>query len=128
MPTTPGMSMDMTTVGDTGLLETLQHEVAVGERALDGREVAAHGRALRQERGERVAAVGGGQLPQPSEQAALGPPRDEQPALAAADGDEQLEAFAWSPHLRRRQHRLAARSPGGAARGDGAEQAERSFG
>src|SRR3954468_7282417 len=29
MPTTPGMSMDMTTVGDTGLLDTLQHEVAV---------------------------------------------------------------------------------------------------
>ncbi len=32
MPTTPEMSMDMTTVGDTGLLETLQHEVAVFAR------------------------------------------------------------------------------------------------
>src|SRR4051794_41848347 len=32
MPTTPGMSMDMTTVGDTGLLDTLQHEVAVFAR------------------------------------------------------------------------------------------------
>ncbi len=32
MPTTPEMSMDMTTVGDTGLLDTLQHEVAVFAR------------------------------------------------------------------------------------------------
>ena len=32
MPTTPEMSMDMTTVGDTGLLEALQHEVAVFAR------------------------------------------------------------------------------------------------
>lgn len=32
MPTTPEMSMDMTTVGDTGLLESLQHEVAVFAR------------------------------------------------------------------------------------------------
>lgn len=32
MPTTPDMSMDMTTVGDTGLLDTLQHEVAVFAR------------------------------------------------------------------------------------------------
>ncbi len=32
MPTTPEMSMDMTTVGDTGLLETLQHEVALFAR------------------------------------------------------------------------------------------------
>ena len=29
MPTTPDMSMDTTAVGDTGLLDTLQHEVAV---------------------------------------------------------------------------------------------------
>ncbi|CAM5492190.1 MarR family transcriptional regulator OS=Streptomyces alboniger OX=132473 GN=CP975_22225 PE=4 SV=1 [Streptomyces alboniger] len=32
MPTTPEMSMDMTTLGDTGLLDTLQHEVAVFAR------------------------------------------------------------------------------------------------
>ncbi|WP_328562399.1 MarR family transcriptional regulator [Streptomyces coelicoflavus] len=32
MPTTPEMSMDMTTAGDTGLLETLQHEVALFAR------------------------------------------------------------------------------------------------
>lgn len=32
MPTTPDMSMDMTTVGDSGLLDTLQHEVAVFAR------------------------------------------------------------------------------------------------
>lgn len=32
MPTTPEMSMDMTTVGDSGLLDTLQHEVAVFAR------------------------------------------------------------------------------------------------
>jgi DNA-binding MarR family transcriptional regulator len=32
MPTTPEMSMDMTTVGDTGLLEVLQHEVALFAR------------------------------------------------------------------------------------------------
>ena len=36
MPTTPEMSMDMTTdltaVGDTGLLDTLQHEVALFAR------------------------------------------------------------------------------------------------
>lgn len=32
MPTTPEMSMDMTTVGDPGLLEALQHEVAVFAR------------------------------------------------------------------------------------------------
>lgn len=32
MPTTPEMSMDMTTVGDTGLLDMLQHEVAVFAR------------------------------------------------------------------------------------------------
>ncbi|MEU0673151.1 MarR family transcriptional regulator [Streptomyces sp. NPDC006172] len=32
MPTTPEMSMDMTTVGDPGLLDTLQHEVAVFAR------------------------------------------------------------------------------------------------
>ncbi len=32
MPTTPEMSMDMTTVADSGLLDTLQHEVAVFAR------------------------------------------------------------------------------------------------
>ena len=32
MPTTPEMSMDMTTVGDPGLLDTLQHEVALFAR------------------------------------------------------------------------------------------------
>lgn len=32
MPTTPEMSMDMTTEGDPGLLDTLQHEVAVFAR------------------------------------------------------------------------------------------------
>ncbi len=32
MPTPPDMSMDMTTVGDTGLLDALQHEVAVFAR------------------------------------------------------------------------------------------------
>lgn len=32
MPTTPDMSMDMTTVGDTPLLESLQHEVALFAR------------------------------------------------------------------------------------------------
>ncbi len=32
MPTTPEMSMDMTTVGDTGLLADLQHEVALFAR------------------------------------------------------------------------------------------------
>jgi DNA-binding MarR family transcriptional regulator len=32
MPETPEMPMDMTTVGDTGLLEALQHEVAVFAR------------------------------------------------------------------------------------------------
>lgn len=32
MPTTPDTSMDMTSVGDSGLLETLQHEVAVFAR------------------------------------------------------------------------------------------------
>ncbi|MEW2130508.1 MarR family transcriptional regulator [Streptomyces sp. NPDC005435] len=32
MPTTPDMSMDMTTVGDTGLLDTLQHQVAIFAR------------------------------------------------------------------------------------------------
>ncbi|REE63030.1 MarR family transcriptional regulator [Streptomyces sp. 3212.3] len=32
MPTTPEMSMDMSTVGDPGLLDTLQHEVAVFAR------------------------------------------------------------------------------------------------
>ncbi|MEU2375164.1 MarR family transcriptional regulator [Streptomyces misionensis] len=32
MPTTPEMSMDMTTVGDPGLLDALQHEVAVFAR------------------------------------------------------------------------------------------------
>jgi DNA-binding MarR family transcriptional regulator len=32
MPTTPEMSMDMTTVGEPGLLDTLQHEVAVFAR------------------------------------------------------------------------------------------------
>lgn len=32
MPTTPEMSMDMTTAGDPGLLETLQHEVALFAR------------------------------------------------------------------------------------------------
>lgn len=32
MPTTPDMSMDATTVGDTGLLDTLQHEVALFAR------------------------------------------------------------------------------------------------
>ena len=32
MPTTPEMSMDMTTIADSGLLDTLQHEVAVFAR------------------------------------------------------------------------------------------------
>lgn len=32
MPTTPEMSMDMTTVGEPGLLDTLQHQVAVFAR------------------------------------------------------------------------------------------------
>lgn len=32
MPTTPEMSMDMTTVGDPGLLDILQHEVALFAR------------------------------------------------------------------------------------------------
>src|SRR3954466_15446089 len=32
MPTTPEMSMDMTTVGDTGLLDTLQHGGGVSPR------------------------------------------------------------------------------------------------
>lgn len=32
MPTTPDMSMDVPTAGDTGLLDTLQHEVAVFAR------------------------------------------------------------------------------------------------
>jgi len=32
MPTTPEMSMDMSTVGDTGLLDALQHEVALFAR------------------------------------------------------------------------------------------------
>nr|WP_229924571.1 MarR family transcriptional regulator [Streptomyces sulfonofaciens] len=32
MPTTPEMSMDMTTAGDTGLLDSLQHQVAVFAR------------------------------------------------------------------------------------------------
>ncbi|MFH8338699.1 MarR family winged helix-turn-helix transcriptional regulator [Streptomyces sp. AM6-12] len=45
MPTTPEMSMDMTTVGDPGLLDSLQHEVAVFARRAEQTRLGGVGQA-----------------------------------------------------------------------------------
>ena len=46
MPTTPDMSMDMTTVADSGLLDTLQHEVAVFARRAEQTRLGGVGQVL----------------------------------------------------------------------------------
>lgn len=45
MPTTPDMSMDMTTVGDSALFDTLQHEVAVFARRAEQTRLGGVGQA-----------------------------------------------------------------------------------
>src|SRR6478609_7647028 len=45
MPTTPEMSMDMTTAGDSGLLDALQHQVAVFARRAEQTRLGGVGQA-----------------------------------------------------------------------------------